>query len=129
MSADTRLVAKLKGDTAVSALVATRVYPNFRPAATLLPAIVYNATTNPVNHATGTTTTTTWHFTVESVAATGAESRALGDAVQTALSGWNDTTGAVWHLDTRNDDFGDPMPGTDTPEWFSDSQEYTVWST
>jgi hypothetical protein len=97
------LVAKLAATSAVTALVSTRIWADFRQAATL-PAITYEVDNDrPVNNAGGTTATSQITLTVTSWAASRTAARTLAAAVRTALSGWVDSAGSVWHLDYEQD--------------------------
>ena len=123
----TRMVTRLKATSAVTALVGTRVHPGFAPSNTL-PAIVYDVTSDePENHSTGTTATHCMRIEVTSYAATYAGAKALAAAVETALSGWNDSTGAVWHLDSSADDSGEVQAGANVLTFFAVVQQYQVW--
>lgn len=125
---ETRLVAKLKATTAVTDLVAARIWPGFRPEGSALPAIVYEMTTDsPVNYAGGTTGTAEMNLVVSSIATTYAGAKALGAAVATAMSGFVDTSSCVWHLDNQSDDFGAVKSGQDVLEYYAVVQNYSVW--
>jgi hypothetical protein len=125
---ETRLVAKLKATSGVTTLVSTRITPGYRKQGTALPAIVYQVYSDrPVNHAGGTTDTSEMRLSVYCMAATYAGSKALAAAVKAAISGWTDSSGSVWHLESQSDDIGDPMSGQDVPEYYAINQEYTVW--
>lgn len=124
----TRLVAKLKATTAVTDIVALRIYPMSAPQGEALPYIVYEITLdNPINHATGTTGTASMRLAVSCLAATYAGAKTLAAAVATALSGWTDDSGCLWHLDSSSDDIGETQVGRDVPEFYAVAQEYTVW--
>lgn len=125
---ETRLVAKLKATSAVTTLVSTRIWPGYRKEGTALPAIVYQMVgDNPVNYAGGTTDTAEMRLAVYCLASTYAGAKTLGDAVKTALSGWTDDSGCIWHLDNQRDDIGDAMAGQDVPEYYAINQDYMVW--
>ena len=124
----TRLVAKLKATAAVTALVSTRIYPMLRPQGTALPAIVYGVTSNtPTNTAGGSSTTREMRITIDCLAGTYAGAWALANAVRDTLSGWVDSSGDVWHLDSENDGPGDLGPGQEEYVGYSVSQDYLVW--
>lgn len=53
MSAETGLVNLLKGDTAVAALVGTRIYPNVIPQDAALPAIAYQVISSETGYSHG----------------------------------------------------------------------------
>jgi len=124
----TRLVAKLKATTAVTAIVSTRIYPVLRPAGTALPAVVYQVlSNNPVNTAGGSTTTREMRLTVDCIAGTYAGAWALANVVRDALSGWVDDSGDVWHLDSETDSPGDLGPGQEEQVTYGVNQDYLVW--
>ena len=124
----TRLVTQLKATSGVTDLVSTRIYPGYRPQDDPLPAIVYEATSiQPINHANGTTGTTETKIEVVSYAATYAGAQALGEAVAAALSGWTDSSGCVWLMDSQNDEIGEMQPGAEVPSYFAAVQNYGVW--
>ena len=123
-----KLVARLKDVAGVTALVAARIWPVYRPADTALPAIVYEVDQRlPINHATGTTGTTECNLSVYCIASTYAGAKALAAAVETALSGWADADGCVWHLDSQTESVSPPLTGRDVPEFFIVDQNYSVW--
>ncbi len=125
---ETRLVAKLKATTGVTDLIAARIWPGFRPEDSALPAIVYEMTTDmPVNYAGGTTGSAEMNLVVTSIATTYAGAKTLGAAVATAISGWTDDSGCVWHLDNQSDDFGAIKSGQDVLEYYAVVQNYSVW--
>jgi len=125
---ETRLVAKLKGTSAIATLIGTRVYPMIRPQSAALPCIVYEISTDrPSNHATGTSGTSEMTIALDCVASTYAGAKALGDAVATAISGWNDGSSCVWHLESQSDEMGPLAAGQEVPDFYVVSQDYTVW--
>jgi len=122
------MVAKLKADSAVAALIGARVYPMLRPQGTTLPAIEYEVTNdNPLNVASGATTTSECTITVDCIASTYIGARALAAAVQTCLGGTADANGDIWHLTNQADVPGDIAPGQDIFESYVVSQDYSVW--
>ena len=125
-----RMVAKLLATTAVTDLVVDRIFPVERPVVTAeaLPAVVYLIMSKvPSNTANGTSTTEQMRIEVQCLAATYDGARALGAAVQIALSGWNDAEGSVWHLDDSRDDPGEVATGEDFISYHCVTQEYLVW--
>jgi hypothetical protein len=99
----------------------------FAPSNTL-PAIVYEVTGDETeNHSTGATTTKNMRIEVACYASTYAGAHALADAVETALSGWTDDSGDVWHLDTAMDDAGEVQAGANVLTFFAVIQQYQVW--
>jgi hypothetical protein len=130
------LVAKLKGLTAVSTLVSSRVYPISIPQVDSLPAIIYEMSgDNPCNYAGGATGTTETRLTVTCIADSYGGVKALAAAVRgdenstapTGVSGWTDTGGNVWHLDSLRDAPGEVIVGQDLRQYHGVEQEYSVW--
>lgn len=126
---ETILVARLKAVTGVTDLVSTRIWPGYRKEGTALPAVVYEMTGEEViNFAGGTTGTAETHITLSCIASTYSGAKALAAAVATALSGWADANGCIWHLDNQADDFGEIISGQDVLEYYAVIQEYSVWN-
>ena len=92
MSVEETLYSILTGDSAVSALVGTRVYPLVVADGASLPAISYFRVMTQRAHAmTVPTGVTTAVFSVEGWAQTYAQMRSLGNAIRRALDGWTGT--------------------------------------
>jgi hypothetical protein len=124
----TRLVTKLKATSAVTAIVSTRIYPMLRPRDSALPCIVYEVISNShVNDASGTTTTREMRISLDCIAGTYAGAWALANAVRDNISGWNDTSGDVWHLDSEQDDTETILTGQSEATAYIVSQDYLVW--
>jgi hypothetical protein len=125
---ETRLVAKLKGTSTISAIVGTRVYPMIRPQNAALPCIVWEISGDrPSNYAGGTSGTSEMSIALDCIASTYAGAKALGDLVASTMSGFADSAGCVWHLENQNDVAGPIGGGTEEPEFYTVSQDYTVW--
>ena len=123
-----RMVVKLKADSGVDAIVDGRIYPIERTPASALPAIVYTVLSDiPSNDANGTTSTKEMRIEVISLATTYPAARALAAAVETALSGWNDSSGSVWHLDSSMDTPGEVSAGEEIIAYHGVTQEYVIW--
>lgn len=125
-----RIVAKLKGTNAVTALVSTRVYPMRMAASVALPAVTYQRiSTTPQNHATGTLTGQTARVQIDCWAASYAGAKGVAGAVRDALSGWSDNSGTpvviMSHLIDEQDDAEPVEEGTDTTV-FRVSQDYEI---
>ncbi len=130
-----RLVAKLKGTSAVTALVVARIWPMIVPQGQALPYIVYRRVDSvPINHAHGTTADDFTRIQIDCCASTYDGARALADEVRgdedesnpTGLSGWIDGDNRVWHLEIEQDGMEPPWEGTDRPAAFIVSQDYIV---
>lgn len=110
--------AKLLADTAVAALVGTRVYSNVAPARATLPRIVYEeADRQTVKTLTGVVKLNAYDMSIECHAADYATSKALGKAVTAALDGaaWLDETNHVrvrgaFHV-TEDEEFLESLDG------------------
>lgn len=122
------MVTQLKATAGVTAIVGAKVYPMLAPQSVDLPYIVYEKTLDaPVNNANGTGSTSQKRYAIYCYATTYAGAQALGAAVQSALSGWVDSAGCVWHLESMMDDAGEVAAGQDVPEFYAVNQEYSVW--
>jgi hypothetical protein len=125
---ETRLVAKLKSTSTITALTSTRIYPMIRPQGAALPCIVYEISSDrPSNHAGGATSTSEMSIALDCIATTYAGAKALGDLVQSTMSGFADSAGCIWHLTNQSDQIGALSGGEEEPEFYTVSQDYTVW--
>lgn len=131
----TRMVTRLKAVSAVTDIVgastAARIRPMQRNQGGALPAVLYAQVGGyRSNVADGTSTTGSTRFRLHCVASSYDGAHTLSDAVEGALSGWDDTTDAasgIWHLDMGPMDGPDePMPGQDAAE-YAVIQDYVVW--
>ncbi|MFA5234973.1 MAG: DUF3168 domain-containing protein [Sulfurimonas sp.] len=136
-SPEETFVARVNAITAVSALIGGRVYPIQPPEGVTLPCVVYELSgDNPINSAGGATGTHETHIAAHLLASTYANVKALaaamlGDESTTSpsgLSGWADTSGNIWHLDSQRDAPGELITGQDVREYQGVDQEYTVWN-
>lgn len=88
MSAETELYAALSGRAGLTALVATRIYPDAIPENTDLPAVVYvRAGTNPTYTLGGQLACEEARMAVTVWAATRTEAEAVADQVRLAIDG------------------------------------------
>ena len=127
-----RLYAKLAATSAVTALVtATKIQPVKVPQSLSIPLITYERSgSDPVNHATGTTTTASCIIEIDIYDDDYGDCKAIADAVRAALSGWSDATDdpqvSMCHL---QDEMDLPLP----PEAGQDlivhhvNQTYLLW--
>jgi hypothetical protein len=128
-------VARVKAITEVSALIGWRVYPVSAPEGVTFPCITYESNDTPINSAGGATGTHETHITALLMASTYPGVKALAiamkgdeDGTPSGLSGWIDSSGNVWHLDSQRDDPGEMAVGQDIREYHGVTQEYTVWN-
>ncbi len=128
----TRLIARLKATEAVTDIVGAgtkaRIRPMRRNQGGSLPAVVYHQVGGHRENVTqGTSTTASSRFRVHCVADDYDEAHSLADVVEDALSGWNDASSGVWHLDMGPFDGPDePLEGQDAAE-FAVVMDYLVW--
>jgi hypothetical protein len=126
------MVARLKAVSAVTDIVGSgtsaRIRPLRRNQGGALPAVVYDQVGGyRANVTDGTSTTAESRFRVHCLADSYAGAHALSEAVEGALSGWNDSSSGVWHLTMGPQDGPDEtLPGQDAAE-FAMVQDYAVW--
>ena len=89
MRLGTLLYSKLTGDSGVSALVSTRVYPVLMPQSPTLPAVSYQRISNTEQDGTSTLRETRYQVDCWDDGYEGVQ--ALADAVKSALEEWMDT--------------------------------------
>jgi hypothetical protein len=95
VSIETAVRRRLGDDAAVSALVSTRISPEWRREGTALPAIVYSVDARtPVRTLTGTTSLAEFSVAVDCIATTLSGARALAAVVSDVLND-NTTYGVV----------------------------------
>jgi len=125
---ETRLVAKLKATSAITALTGTRIYPMLRPQNAALPCIVWEISSDrPSNTAVGTTGTSEMSIALDCIATTYAGAKAVGDLVASTMNGFVDSADCIWHLDSQSDQIGPLEAGQEEPTFYAVSQDYTVW--
>lgn len=103
------VVAALNGDTAVSAMVGNRCYPNKAPQNGARPFIVLNVVSSiPENSFDGAAVNRIYnvHMQVDCYAATYDAAEQLGVAVDLVLSDLDDTDLSAW-LDATREDYDD----------------------
>jgi hypothetical protein len=142
MSKETRLVARLKAMTGLTALTSTRIYPLIVPQGQTLPAVVYQLLScNPVNDSTSTSGTRAYSFRVMPMAEASDSAAgyyamvAVADAIigdesrtsPTGLSGWTDADGDIWHLDSMSDVLGEIESGQDVLRVYAREMIFSVW--
>ena len=128
------MVTRLKAVSAVTDIVgagnSARIRPLRRNQGGPLPAIVYDQVGGyRANHTTGTSTTAESRFRVHCLASSYDGAHTLAEAVEGALSGWNDATsgGGVWHMVMGPQDGPDETtPGQDAAE-FAKLMDFSVW--
>ena len=125
---ETRLVANLKATSTITALTGTRIYPMIRPQGAALPCIVYEITSDrPSNTAGGTSGTWEMSIALDCIATTYSGAKALGDLVASTMNGFADSAGCIWHMTNQSDQVGALSGGEEEPEFYTVSQDYTVW--
>jgi len=127
----------LKALSAVTDLVDAKITPVKARQRAALPYITYQRISRvPANHSTGTTATNETRIQVDCCAATYDGALALADAVRgdedetepTGLSGYNDPSGSVWHLENESDFTAPLRSGQDEVEAHIVSMDFLVWS-
>lgn len=135
MSIETAVRRRLSDDVAVTALVSTRISPEWRREGTALPAIVYSIDSRaPVRTLTGTTSLAEFLVAVDCIATTLSGARALAAVVSDVLNdntsyGVVDGTQIRWS-GTDGEDverMEDQDGGDDGPRVVR--QTYRIWAT
>lgn len=135
MSIETAVRRRLSDDAAVTALVSTRISPEWRREGTALPAIVYSVDARtPVRTLTGTTSLAEFSVAVDCIATTLSGARALAAVVSDVLNdntsyGVVDGTQIRWS-GTDGEDverMEDQDGGDDGPRVVR--QTYRIWAT
>ena len=135
MSIETAVRRRLSDDAAVTALVSTRISPEWRREGTALPAIVYSIDSRaPVRTLTGTTSLAEFSVAVDCIATTLSGARALAAVVSDVLNdntsyGVVDGTQIRWS-GTDGEDverMEDQDGGDDGPRVVR--QTYRIWAT
>ena len=139
MTLEDAIYDRLAAITAVTDLVGSRIYRHRRPQGSALPAISFGrVSTQPVNHAGGTTDTTEARIQIDCWSDDQSECRDLADAVRgdstaNGLNGWTRTGGgdpviSMVHLVTDIDLHENPTGGQDAIIWRI-NQDYLIWYT
>jgi len=135
MSIETAFRRRLSDDAAVSALVSTRISPEWRREGTALPAIVYSVDSRaPVRTLTGTTSLAEFSVAVDCIASTMSGARALAATVADILNdntsyGVIDGTQIRWSATDGEDvERMDDQEGTDDGPRVV-RQTYRIWAT
>lgn len=113
------LYTKLSGTTAVSDIVAARIYPLLVPQGGTLPAIVYQRISGEHEHShDGISGLATARFQITSIAATYTAAKALAEQVRIALDcktgTWGTTDVQSSFLTNDTDAAYEPLPGSAT---------------
>ncbi len=135
MSIETAIRRRLSDDVGVTALVSTRISPEWRREGTALPAVVYSVEgRTPVRTLTGTTTLAEFSVAVDCIATTMSGARALANAVSAVLNdnttyGTVDGTKIQWSATDGEDvERMDDQEGTDDGPRVV-RQTYRIWAT
>lgn len=129
----TRLVARLKGTSAVTTLLGTRIYPNVAPREDMPLAILTKISTTPGNTAGGTDSTESCRIQIDIYGETYDATRAAADAVRACLApttAWTDSTGSPVVSSCRLLDDTENVDGTEPGSdisVFRVTQDYSVW--
>jgi hypothetical protein len=95
MSIERALYARLTGAAAVSAIIGTRLFPNFAPLGTAAPFAIYNrVSANRIRSLTQRSGLAMVRMQVDCMAETYAGARALADVVRQALDGFRGEAGS-----------------------------------
>jgi hypothetical protein len=135
VSIETAVRRRLSDDAGVTALVSTRISPEWRREGTALPALVYSVESRtPVRTLTGTTSLAEFVVSVDCIAATMSGARELAAAVSDILNdntsyGTVDGTLIRWSA-TEDEDVErmDDQEGTDDGPRVV-RQTYRIWAT
>lgn len=128
---ETRMVVKLLATSAVTDLIVAQLRPHHRKTSWGTDdAVTYQRiSTEPSNHATGTSTLAFARIQVDLWSSTPLGVRALAAAVRGALSGWSDDTGTpvvtMCHLINEQDMPMGPDSGEEATE-YRVMQEYMI---
>lgn len=135
MSIETAVRQRLSDDAAVTALVSTRISPEWRREGTDLPAIVYSVDSRaPVRTLTGTTNLAEFSVSIDCIATTMSGARALAAVVSDTLNdntsyGTVDGTKISWSATDGEDvERMDDQEGTDDGPRVV-RQTYRIWAT
>lgn len=135
MSIETALRRRLSDDIAVTALVSTRISPEWRREGTALPAIVYSVDARtPVRTLTGTTSLAEFSVSIDCIATSMSGARELAAAVADVLNdntlyGTVDGTLIRWSgTDGEDVERMDDQEGTDDGPRVV-RQTYRIWAT
>lgn len=135
MSIETAVRRRLSDDVAVTALVSTRISPEWRRGGTDLPAIIYSVDSrSPVRVLTGTTALAEFIVSIDCIATTMAGARALAAVVSDTLND-NTSYGTVDGTLIRwSGTDGEDVERIDDQEGDDDGprvvrQTYRVWAT
>jgi hypothetical protein len=135
VSIETAVRRRLSDDAGVSALVSSRISPEWRREGTALPAIVYSIDSRaPVRTLTGTTSLAEFSVAVDCIASTMSGARALAAVVSDVLNdntsyGTVDGTKISWSATDGEDvERMDDQEGTDDGPRVV-RQTYRIWAT
>jgi hypothetical protein len=117
---EAQVVAQLKGSTALTALVGTRIYPIMARQVSSQPYVTYQRiATQHINASTGGSDVAFSILQLNCYAATYSGAKGVSAAVKASLANWSNTTGDpaidMCHIQNESDLPDDPIPGTDKP--------------
>jgi len=127
----TAIVAMLRADTSVAALVGTRIYPSYAPQNYTLPVIVYTRlSASRVRSADGSAGMVAMNMQLSCWAATKAGAETLSAAVQSCLDDYSGTSdGVVIDVISMDNELDAPIVEPDNEEHneFGKILEFTIW--
>jgi Protein of unknown function (DUF3168) len=137
-----RLLTRLQGIAAVTAIVNQNIFPELVPTLPQYPAVVFQVLANkPFNDAGGGSDSALMTIQVSCLAITAGPKPAYeqvwelanavagiaeADAGPTGLSGWKDNEKSIWHLQDEFDEAGEIRAGTESFWAFVVNQIYTL---
>lgn len=120
---ETYLVSLLTGDSTISGLIGSRMYPSHLPATPTYPAIVYNRISGPRSYTTsGQSPLFPARFQIDAYAETYAGAKTLAEAIRDKLSGYKDASIRAAFLDNDMDDYESDA------DIYRVSSDYIIWS-
>ena len=131
MAIETALYSILSGDSGVSAIVGTRIYPKVIPQLASLPAVSYQEITGMREHTMdGPVGMVRSRWQINCVADSYSALRALADAVRKALDGYCDTASSTkidaCFLDNENDGL-DSLPDVKGSKRYTKILDFIIW--
>ena len=136
MRIEAALYTLLSGDSGVSALVSTRIFPHQAPQGGALPFLVYQRISTPRDYSQSGPSLLVWpRFQITAVAATFDGARALAHALRAALSGYSGTMGGgggvsvgATFLENEADGY-EPRLMSFEPDLsvYTSRQDYIIW--
>lgn len=131
MAVERAIFTIMSGDATVGGLAGDRIYPNYVPQDTAMPAVTYQQISGPRdNTLDGPSGLVNSRFQLNSWAATYAECDELTEAVRKAMSGFSGTVGSLIIQVIQVEDEGDipaVKPGNDQLRRLGKRMDYRIW--